>query len=204
IKYSSVEINENSMRSNNILDKDFNRRFENQSISTESIKLITANSYLYAGRCYYILRNYHKALEMATKSVSIRKDIIEAGYDKAKYNCMLGNVDQAINDLNIIISQDKYVSLKVVNDLDFISHKKIITYLKNLKDETKSKLVLKINEVNNLNYRDEIIDKKLSEINQLYHKDTFIDMQNALEIITNKEKYLLKNSIIKADGGYVF
>lgn len=188
--YSLDETHDNSVKTDNYLNKNSNEDFKVQANNILDIKTQTAYSYLYAGRCYYILKNYSKAFIYASKAFELLPSLLEAGYDKAKYLSIDNQVKEATIVLKGIIENDRHITLKILNDIDLIGKKRIQEFLKEITNSTASKLKRNIDYFNgqiNSNELRELIESAKEQLN----KKTYLNYRKGLDILSDSQNFYI-------------
>ncbi len=192
--YSLDETYDNSAKTINYLNYDVSQSFKNQASTILNIKTQTSYSFLFAARCYYILKDYHSAVKYASKAYNLTPSLLEAGYDKAKYLSVINEVDKSIAILDIIINKDKFITLKVLNDVDLIGKKKVQDFLKTIKTNAKNELIKKLSEFSN-----EIQTPKLRDIlksvNNYLLKEDYLNFRTGLAILSSKHNFYIPKLI---------
>lgn len=133
-KYSYVELNNNATTSHDILKLKANNNFEDQ-FSIENIKLQTAESFMYIGRCKYIQGNMNEAIEYCNKSYSLLPELLEAGYLKAKALSSLDKMDESFRVLDVIVDTNRFYMTKILSDKDFVLKKETTQFAIKKRDE---------------------------------------------------------------------
>ena len=165
-------------------------------------KTISINSYLYEARCFYLLQNKENALKTINKAYELDNKLTDVIYDKAKYLIINNHINESIQELDLAIKKNRFVTLKVIVDEDFMIHPEIKNYLQKIKEDTINEAKYEINKcrkiIRNDSYNYQILNKAINNIK----KDTFLNGKYALDIINNENLYekiknenMLKNFI---------
>jgi tetratricopeptide (TPR) repeat protein len=192
--YSLDETRDNSAKTTNFLNIDVSEDFNNYTTSVLSIKSQTAYSYIYAGRCYYLQKQYSKALEYATKANTMMPNILEASYDMAKYNSVLNDVDKSIEILDEIIAKDKFISLKVINDFDLISKPKVVGYLESLRKNTVNELETELSHFQ-LGIDNNIVKSLVNNAKSNFKLNKFLQSKISIENLNKQYEFELERII---------
>jgi len=146
-------------------------------------KTIAAFSFLYAARCNYYLHKYNDALISVKKAYELLPNNIDIIYDTAKLLLCNNQKQKAINFLSRAIEIDRYVTLKVLTDIDFMKHKEISFFFKDLRDnkidEAKKKYELAIKIIR----PDSRYKKDLEKISKYLQKNTYLSAMSALDTL---------------------
>jgi len=174
----------------NELEKDVSIIFNKQDRKIVDIKKHTAYSYMYAGRCYYILEDYDKALIYAKKAFNLFPSSI-FNYDIAKYYSKLNKIDDALEIIINLIKENKNFFNKIQNDYDLESKKKIKNYLDELSLDTIKKLnkyIIKFDKpINHSQLKGTIIDLK-----NYAKKETYINARIGIEKYESHYDYAVR------------
>ena len=185
-KYSLSETYSFSQQTLNYLENDVTKEFSTQLKTIFDVKNITVTSFLLIARCYYIKKDYENALLYSNKAYNLNPNSIETGYDKIKYLCKLNRVEEASKDLHKLIKLDRFITLKILSDIDIIAHKEISKTLETLRIITVKEVKSKINLVNNVKLKNTEINKLLNEVNILISNNNYLDAKLAFDILTQK------------------
>jgi hypothetical protein len=152
-------------------------------------KAATAEAYLYASRCCYLQRKREKAAELAGKAFSLIPEFTEAGFEQAKYLAANNKDSEAAQILSIVISKDRFFSIKAVNDQDLIKNPSILKLLETLQKSTitKAKQGLKqcVDQMRPNSQAKEII----GEIGDNISKNSYISGMKALDLLNAKYSF---------------
>lgn len=146
-------------------------------------KTIATYSFLYASRCYYNLNNQKEALNTVAKAHHLSPNIIEVAYDTAKYFICNNELNASITVLSDAIELDRFVTLKVLKDLDFMKRKEIPQFLKQLKNKKIKEGQAKYVQCERIIRNDSIEMKSFNKASNNLQKNTFLGAMSALDIL---------------------
>lgn len=159
------------------------RKIKNTSLAIDSLKLQTAESYLFAGRCCYIQGKFSEAADYARKAYSLVPQMVEAGYTLAKALAANNDEAQAATILKTVITLDRYYSLKVVSDLDLCTKESVKSLLKDFQENANVKALGLLKDCkeyiipgsNEIDY--------LNKIEKLIKDNTYLALLKAIDLL---------------------
>ncbi len=159
--------------------------YETDIHSSNSFMVATAESYLYAGRACYLQRKLDKATEYAQKAYKLVPEFLEAGFEQAKYLATNNKEVESVGILEKIISNDRYFSVKTVNDRDLINKKKTVEFLEKLRVESSVESKNRLDELYAKAGEDSKARKVLLEIKQHLSKNNYLSNMKALDMLNS-------------------
>lgn len=149
----------------------------------------TAESYLYAGRAFYLQRNLDKATEYAGKAFELVPEFLQAGFEQAKYLTANGEEDKAVGVLKQVIAGDRNFSIKTLLDEDLISKKGVTQLLERLKSESYNEAKNRLDKLNVIARKDSHARINLSKMNRCLSENNFLSSMQALDMLNKKYKH---------------
>jgi len=135
---------------------------------------ITSNSLMYLAQINYREKNFKNAFKLAEKGYQINPSNLKIAFDLVKYSIRNGKNEFGISLLDKIIEQDRYISIRAINDEDLAPNKYVRALLNN-----KSNLT------------NEIASKDLQKIkNNIRPNSIYYDIVKKIEKLVNKRQYL--------------
>lgn len=206
-KYSAGEMHEHSSRSTNVLELKTNSKFSDNLKTILDVKRTTAQSWLYAARCYYIQEEYQLAADYAKKAVEISYNIQEGGFDLAKYYSRLGRMSECIEILEIIVKENKFILQKVVLDFDLASKKEVEVFIRNITSEAKNELnelSSRINPKPAVTKTNKDLLNIISTVEDYVSADNYINSRLGIELLTNSQSLKLEFLNQESDEGFIY
>lgn len=188
-KYSLGETHSFSQQTLNYLENEIDKEFSIQLRSIFDVKKLTINSYLLASRCYYILKDYSNSLLFANKALELDYNRLDSLYDKAKYLCKMNRVNESIPIIESIIKQDRFISLKILNDFDIASKNEILDLLNNLKNDEIQNAQRELNKFNVDKVQNPRVLEIIKNAREYFNKKTFLDAKTAIDFLTKKSEW---------------
>jgi hypothetical protein len=164
----------------------------------EYLKSIASDSYEKAAFCAYVLGQFEMAVHNQTKAAKLDSRP-EKSFLLSKYQARIGNIQEAINNLEISIDNKPELIDGVFSEIDLANEILIIKFIET-KNATSNRLIDElIQDYNNTNFLDKAnIIKKLNQIKtfpyQLKLKE-YKTLENELELLVSQ----IKNQQIEID-----
>jgi tetratricopeptide (TPR) repeat protein len=181
-KYSNAELNNNATITQDILRLNSNENYNNQ-FSIEPIKLQTAESYMYIGRCKYIQGDMEAAIEYCNKSYSMLPELLEAGYLKAKALSALGRMEESFQVLDIIVDTNRFYMTKILSDKDFVLKKETTQFLVKKKEEALKKADEKIDYCKSIMNPYSHAKDLMVSVNEYLNSNNYFAAMSALDLL---------------------
>jgi tetratricopeptide (TPR) repeat protein len=182
-KYAAVESDPKAARLGNMLNKQVNKRFNEQAETpAEDISALAAESYLQAGTSLYALGRFEDAPKMAEKAVKYHPGEAKYHFFSAKYLTRAGRPDAAVPNLQKAVELVPEMALAAVRDFDLNKAQPILDLLNHLDAEVSGQLQSSIKVLRGWPQNGYRFDK----VQQLA-----TDSQNSLEKINYAEKISL-------------
>lgn len=185
VKYSIAETNSGASVSTNYLSKDINESFTNNVSTIDSIKLQTAESYLFAARSCYIQGKFSEAAALAGKAYNLVPQLLEAGFTQAKALAADNNEVEAVKITKSVISRDRFYSIKIASDLDLCPKGSIKLLLKYLQEEATRKAVNLLEGCKKIIIPGSNAKNYLDKIERLISRNTFLASKRAIDLLEN-------------------
>lgn len=194
-KYSAGEMYDHSSRTTNILELRTSNKFADNLKSILDVKQTTAQTWLYVARCHYILENYPESANYAKKAFELCPNMLEAGFDLAKYYSRLNRISESIEILWSIVPKNKYILQKVVLDFDLMSHKEVETFIYEITSKAKLQveaLQTRINPKPKSTELNEGLLNIISTVEDHVNEQTYIGYQLGIELLTTQQSIELE------------
>ena len=147
-----------------------------------------------------------EAERLSSEAIRISPDLVEAKYQNAQYNALLGNTAKAVSRLKESIIVDKNYCLKACNDLAFDGiRNEVEALLKDLRALTKSKVEHILGRINkslinfkefasrlsntiNITLDSENLERTLDKVTRLLERNSYFDGLDALALLAGLQE----------------
>ena len=153
--------------------------------NNQSLKLKIDEAYLLMAEAKYLLQNPYEAIQLTERCESNKE---KALFMKVKYLSFMGDDNSQLRAADILrdmLHQNPFLSLQVLEDVDIIKNKRVVSMLNQLRleaiDEAIKQYNLLLQEIKRINAPND----GLQEIVDMINKHTYLDAVEALFKIKN-------------------
>lgn len=144
-----------------------------KSYTKDNVEGEVAAAYIYASRCSYILEKFEEGTSLAKKALEIRPAYLEYNLQFAKCLSASNQNENAANILKRIIELNKYYSVKILADRDFLNKPPITQMINDLTDDRRQKLHQEFKLLESLLVGNRDIHELAMNIQYYYRKSEF-------------------------------
>ena len=162
--------------------------------NNQALKLKIDEAYLLMAEAKYLLQNPYEAIQLTERCESNKE---KALFMKVKYLSFMGDDNSQLRAADILrdmLHQNPFLSLQVLEDVDIIKNKWVVSMLDQMRCEAIAEvskqydiLLQKVKKAN------AVYDDELQKIANIINKNTYLDAVEAL--------YLIQNYVIYTDLG---
>ena len=160
--------------------------------NNQALKLKIDEAYLLMAEAKYLLQNPYEAIQLTERCESNKE---KALFMKVKYLSFMGDdgsQQRAADILRDMLHQNPFLSLQVLEDVDIIKNKWVVSMLDQMRCEAIAEVskqydifLQKVKKANAA-YDDDAYDDELQKIANIINKNTYLDAVEALYLIQNR------------------
>ena len=162
------------------------------SKSNKNVYLLSyLESVLYCARACALQNKFSEAIQLTIDAYKLSPNYLSAGIDAVKYLCVINDTDKAIPLLDEIIEKNKFMTLRVIKDLDIICNDKISKYIDEISKESINKLDEKIKYYTRYNVNDYPFNSIINQAKTYLDKQSFLHAKLGLELLDENKDWLV-------------
>lgn len=174
-------------------------RKKNINPPVDSIKLYTAEAYLYASRACYLQQKLSEAVNLSGKAYNLVPEFVEGGFEQAKFLAANNQIEESVKVIETVIKKDRYYSVKALSDQDLSSKPLVLKLLANLQQEAISKAITEHNECKSIMSIKSKAKQVIDKIEENISKNSFLSCMYALDLLNADYRIPYSNYFV---GGY--